>query len=243
MIASRKDFTSLNSFKIGVVLLKIFNFLNSICQNENECQLLIHQFLKTIHKLSQMVAVHQAVMYVNGHRHCSFIVIANHHFSKRNFRAAIGKSKASGVGKWTKINPRNGRKMNQIIVWKFSGKKSRSVLYSLNFFWCIFCKNFIIGWIFNQRKPESVVFSHYGCRDINGIKNVNGIVNYSIPKGFNGVYGNDGFVHVIRKKGSSQFFRNGVGFRAIYRCGDSEKRFFHLFKKQKMFFSVPIFEV
>ncbi len=42
MIASRKDFTSLNSFKIGVVLLKIFNFLNSICQNENECQLLIH---------------------------------------------------------------------------------------------------------------------------------------------------------------------------------------------------------
>ncbi len=35
MIALRKDLTSLNSFKIGVILLKIVNFLNSIFQKVN----------------------------------------------------------------------------------------------------------------------------------------------------------------------------------------------------------------
>ncbi len=133
MNALGKDFTSLNSFKTRGFLLKILNFLKSIYQKQNEWKLFIHQFLKTIQKLGKVIAIHQSMMHVNGHRHRSFAIIGNHHFSKRNFWATIRKSITSGVRNRREIDPWNYRKMNQIIVWKFSGQKSSRVLYSLNF--------------------------------------------------------------------------------------------------------------
>jgi hypothetical protein len=52
---------------------------------------LIHNFLKVIHKLSKMHAIHQTVMYMNRHRHCSLPSIWNHHFTKRDFWQLSGR--------------------------------------------------------------------------------------------------------------------------------------------------------